>query len=461
MSKLKVNQIEPASGDSVTIPSGTKLKIDGTVEGTAITTAVADALTGYDDEEGGAESNVFYDYSYITTPRIWIDKVDAAEGHISAASNETPIVITTSDRHNASEAHGLDTDDIVTIKNVLGNTAANGTFSITKIDANRFSLQSTDDDSDIVGNGDYDPGVNPLTPQGDWEAITAGNHESLTTQEIGVGGADGSGSTAHVHSLHSHGHIVKHSSFLSTFTRKKYVAGVLMDVDYGCGTFYKYANGGDEASELATESGHFPASSPTEGGGNPWMFVGAFHTGTQAAVPAYTSEAQGFTPLADGTYPTLIGNILYGWVSPALNSSDGDAMGRWSYQPNVGWEYITGAKPRFSKTEQPGWYAWNEHLGWIWTSPQIFPYYYVYAGFSSDPTTPAGWIWWGLNSTDDKGRTSKIYFYAIQKWVDATSTINPPLNINTDATTAEQTIPGTTPEVNEPGVPSVIPTAQP
>jgi hypothetical protein len=62
---------------------------------------------------------------------------------VTGATNATPIVITT------SATHGLATDNIVTITGVLGNTAANGTFTITVVSGTTFSLNSS------VGNGAY------------------------------------------------------------------------------------------------------------------------------------------------------------------------------------------------------------------------------------------------------------------------------------------------------------------
>ncbi len=64
---------------------------------------------------------------------------------ITGASNASPIVVT-------STAHGLSPGTTVTIVGVLGNTAANGTFTVSKIDANRFSLNGS------TGNGAYTSG---------------------------------------------------------------------------------------------------------------------------------------------------------------------------------------------------------------------------------------------------------------------------------------------------------------
>ena len=61
---------------------------------------------------------------------------------ITAATNASPIVIT-------ATGHGFATNDIITIAGVTGNTAANGTFTITKVDNDTFSLNSS------TGNGAY------------------------------------------------------------------------------------------------------------------------------------------------------------------------------------------------------------------------------------------------------------------------------------------------------------------
>lgn len=69
----------------------------------------------------------------------------ASGGTITGASNATPIVIT-------SAGHLLTNSTRVTIAGVLGNTAANGDWQITAIDANTFSLNGS------VGNGAYTSG---------------------------------------------------------------------------------------------------------------------------------------------------------------------------------------------------------------------------------------------------------------------------------------------------------------
>lgn len=66
-------------------------------------------------------------------------------GSITGATNASPIVIT-------SAAHGLSTGQQVTVASVGGNTAANGTFLVTVVDANSFSLDGS------TGNGSYTSG---------------------------------------------------------------------------------------------------------------------------------------------------------------------------------------------------------------------------------------------------------------------------------------------------------------
>ncbi len=61
---------------------------------------------------------------------------------VTAAGNATPIQIT-------SATHGLTTGARITITGVTGNTAANGTFTVTKVNDNVFSLDGA------TGNGSY------------------------------------------------------------------------------------------------------------------------------------------------------------------------------------------------------------------------------------------------------------------------------------------------------------------
>lgn len=80
--------------------------------------------------------------------KVW--DLSTLSGSVTDATNATPIVIT-------SVTHGLKTNDVVTIANVMGNFAANGTFAITRVDADTFSLQNSAG-SNVAGTGTYTSG---------------------------------------------------------------------------------------------------------------------------------------------------------------------------------------------------------------------------------------------------------------------------------------------------------------
>ncbi len=85
---------------------------------------------------------------------------------ISGASNATPITIT-------SANHGLETGKIAKVSGVGGNSAANGTWTITVIDGNTFSLNTS------AGNGNYTAGT------GSWSAPW--RPRLMTTHSFDVG----------------------------------------------------------------------------------------------------------------------------------------------------------------------------------------------------------------------------------------------------------------------------------
>ena len=90
-------------------------------------------------------------------------------GTITGATNATPIVIT-------DVAHGLKTGNIVTITGVGGNPAANGTFTVTYVTDDTYSLDSS------VGNGAYTSG-------GTWNVT--GLYEATITAAAASGYAAG------------------------------------------------------------------------------------------------------------------------------------------------------------------------------------------------------------------------------------------------------------------------------
>ncbi len=109
-------------------------------------------------------------------------------GTVTGATNDTPIVVT-------STAHGLTTGAYITVSAVGGNTAANGSFTITRLTADTFELDGS------AGNGGYTTG-------GVWNvaglytysvAASAGNgFEVSTTYEVVLQGKVSGDPTAEV-----------------------------------------------------------------------------------------------------------------------------------------------------------------------------------------------------------------------------------------------------------------------
>lgn len=91
--------------------------------------------------------------------RTRLPNVDLA-AEVTNATNATPIVITT------SSAHGLTDQRQYTIAGVTGNTAANGSFTVTVIDATSFSIAAT-------GTGGYSAGGVVTESEADWAANVA------------------------------------------------------------------------------------------------------------------------------------------------------------------------------------------------------------------------------------------------------------------------------------------------
>jgi hypothetical protein len=73
---------------------------------------------------------------------VVVDSASAKRATITGATNASPIVIT-------ATAHGMNNGDVVMVSGVLGNTAANGKFTIANKAANTFELAGS------TGNGAY------------------------------------------------------------------------------------------------------------------------------------------------------------------------------------------------------------------------------------------------------------------------------------------------------------------
>jgi len=69
---------------------------------------------------------------------------------VTGATNASPIVLT-------STGHNLVSGDVISVSGVLGNTAANGIFTVTKVDANSFSLNGSSGNGAYVSGGTWLP----------------------------------------------------------------------------------------------------------------------------------------------------------------------------------------------------------------------------------------------------------------------------------------------------------------
>lgn len=90
------------------------------------------------------ESNVHHG---AEGPTVYLSASQKA-GTITGATNATPIVIT-------STAHGLLTGAVVVITEVEGNTEANGTWTITVINSDSYSLDTSVGDDDYTAGGSW------------------------------------------------------------------------------------------------------------------------------------------------------------------------------------------------------------------------------------------------------------------------------------------------------------------
>ena len=95
---------------------------------------------------------------------------------ITGATNASPIVITVT-------GHPYATGDVITITNVGGNTAANGTWVITKVDANSFSLTNSTGNAAYTSNTGYS--VAEGTTKGLYTAIQAAMRAALDDRAAG------------------------------------------------------------------------------------------------------------------------------------------------------------------------------------------------------------------------------------------------------------------------------------
>lgn len=96
--------------------------------------------------EGFLDGTLNWSTGAFSAALLDLDTAATAVRQIGSSTNATPIVIT-------STAHGLSSNDIVSITGHATNTCANGIWKITVVDANSFSLQDPITGTNAVGNG--------------------------------------------------------------------------------------------------------------------------------------------------------------------------------------------------------------------------------------------------------------------------------------------------------------------
>lgn len=117
---------------------------------------------------------------YYAIQSLTVAAQPAAFNVITTATNASPIQITT------TSAHFLSTGDYVTITGATGNTAANGTFRVTVVDATNYTLNGS------TGSGAYTANsgamrrrlVYMLKPGGNWKFTSSGNGQCWNGGQI-------------------------------------------------------------------------------------------------------------------------------------------------------------------------------------------------------------------------------------------------------------------------------------
>jgi hypothetical protein len=106
-------------------------------------------------KQGFVAGEIDWDAQAVRAHLIKLDGslTDAAVKAVADCTDDTitPIVLTVT-------GHGWTDGDLVVVKGVGGNTAANGLYRIANQDTNTFELVTVEDSLDSVGNGNYTSG---------------------------------------------------------------------------------------------------------------------------------------------------------------------------------------------------------------------------------------------------------------------------------------------------------------
>lgn len=142
--------------------------------------------------EGFLDGTNDWDTNTIKIALLDLDgATDVGVKAITAASNATPIVIT-------SAAHGYSNGDLVYVNGVGGNLAANGLHKIANVATNTFELTNLVTGTNVVGSAAYTSGgyavnIGPGTSGDNWDdfdGCVIGTPQTLTSPTVVAGVAD-------------------------------------------------------------------------------------------------------------------------------------------------------------------------------------------------------------------------------------------------------------------------------
>jgi hypothetical protein len=107
------------------------------------------------------------------SPLSAVHAIATLTGTITAATNAAPVVIT-------STAHGLSTGNTAKVAGVQGNWSANGTWVVTVVDANSFSLNESVGSGAYKASGSWNSGATTIT----YTNCDAPSDPRVTTRQI-------------------------------------------------------------------------------------------------------------------------------------------------------------------------------------------------------------------------------------------------------------------------------------
>lgn len=135
--------------------------------------------------EGLIDGTVDLDTNTIKLALLDLNTADVGIKAITGATNATPIVVT-------ATSHGFSNGDIVSIRDVGGNLAANGVWKIASVATNTFELTDPVDGTNAAGSGAYTSGgvavcLGPSASGDNWDdfdGAAVGTPQTLTSPTV-------------------------------------------------------------------------------------------------------------------------------------------------------------------------------------------------------------------------------------------------------------------------------------